>query len=135
MKSKLRLLLEEFLPPEQIDQIETRAKELSIRVKVGKPKGKWNRETLAKLLTERGDICRHCNRDSSQAKLTLDHVIPKKMLVEMGLEEFFEDEENLEIICHDCNSAKGSDLDFENPRTIALLEKYLKVMKGRMSGH
>ena len=131
MKSNLRTLLEEFLPEELIDSIDTRAKEMDLIVKVRKIKGRWHRETFQKLIKEHGEYCRYCNVSGKETKLTLDHIVPKKMLLDMGLDEFYEDESNLEILCTKCNSNKGSQLDFSNPKTIVLLEKYLKLYKDR----
>jgi len=96
-------------------------------VKVRKLKGRWHRETLRKLIKERGDYCETCN--SHEHKLTLDHIIPKKVLLDMGLDEYYTDESNLQILCTLCNGKKGSQLDFSNPKTIVLLEKYIALYK------
>ncbi len=129
MKSNLRSLLEEFLPEELIDPISTRAKELDLTVKVRKVKGRWHRETLQKLIKERGDYCSDCKVSGKIKKLTLDHIVPKKILLDMGLDEYYDDESNLEILCSGCNGRKGSQLDFSNPKTIVQLEKYIKLYK------
>lgn len=131
MKSNLETLLEEFLPDEMIDPIVSRAKELDLTVKVRKLKGRWHRETLTKLIKNRGDYCESCQVNVHKSKLTLDHIIPKKMLLDMGLDEFYDDESNLQILCNKCNGIKGSQLDFSNPKTIVLLEKYIKLYKDR----
>ena len=129
------MLLEEFLDEQTVDTIEARAKELDLTVKVKKIKGRWHRETLQKLIKERGNKCNVCGSEGGiehhQDKLTLDHIIPKKMLLDMGLDEFYDDEENLDIACSKCNGRKGSQLDFSNPKTIALLEKYMDLYKSR----
>lgn len=131
MKSNLRTLLEEFLPDDMTETIVTRAKELDLTVKVRKIKGRWHRETLQKLIKERGNYCSNCNANGEENKLTLDHIIPKRVLLDMGLDEYYEDEDNLEILCAKCNGQKGSQLDFSNPRTIPLLEKYIGLYKNR----
>ena len=131
MKNTLRILLEEFLPDELIEPIMDRAKELDLTTKVRKMKGRWHRETLQKLIKERGDQCNYCQADSSKEKLTLDHIIPKKMLLDMGLDEFYNDESNLEVLCSKCNGRKGSQLDFGNPKTIVLLQKYINLYKDK----
>jgi len=133
MRNNLRTLLEEFLPEEMIEPINARAKELDLTVKVRKIKGRWHRETLQKLIKERSNYCSSCNAngDDELVKLTLDHIVPKKMLLDMGLDEFYDDEENLEILCSACNGRKGSQLDFSNPKTIVMLEKYMKLYKDR----
>jgi hypothetical protein len=130
-QSNLRTLLGEFLPEEMVETIATRADELDITVKVRRAKGRWNRETLRKLIKERGDHCSTCNADGSKDKLTLDHIIPKQMLLDMGLDEYYEDESNLEILCRDCNTRKAAQLDFSNPKTIIQLEKYIGLYKQR----
>lgn len=131
MKNTLRILLEEFLPDELIEPIMAKAKELDLTTKVRKVKGRWHRETLQKLIKERGDQCSYCQVDGNKEKLTLDHIIPKKMLLDMGLDDFYDDEDNLEILCSKCNSYKGSQLDFSNAKTIVLLQKYINLYKDR----
>ena len=131
MKSNLRILLEEFLDDSIIVTIETRAKELDLTVKVRKIKGRWHRETLKKLIKDRDDKCQLCGIQGEEVKLTLDHIIPKKMLLDMGLDEYYDDEANLDVVCAKCNARKGSQLDFSNPKTIALLEKYMDLYQSR----
>lgn len=125
------MLLEEFLPEEMIDPILARADEMELTTKVKKLKGRWHRETLRKLIKERGNHCSSCQVSGDDSKLTLDHIIPKTMLMDMGLDEFYDDESNLEILCVKCNSRKGSQLDFNNPKTISQLEKYMAIYKDR----
>jgi len=130
-KSNLRSLLDEFLPEDQASAIEARANEMELVVKVRKAKGRWHRETLRKLIKERGNHCSSCNLHGDKDMLTLDHVIPKSMLLDMGLEEFYDDESNLEILCRKCNIRKASQLDWSNPKTVVQLEKYIKLYKDR----
>ena len=129
MKNNLETLLEEFLPGELIEPIVTRAKELDLTVKVRKLKGRWHKETLRKLIKVRGNHCQTCDINGNKEKLTLDHIIPKKILLDMGLEDYYTDESNLQILCVKCNGKKGSQLDFSNPKTIILLEKYISMYK------
>ena len=129
MKSNLTTLLEEFLPEELVEPIVTRAKEMDLTVKVRKLKGRWHRETLQKLIKVRGNHCETCDINGDKTKLTLDHIIPKKILLDMGLEDYYIDESNLQILCGRCNGSKGSQLDFSNPKTILLLEKYIRMYK------
>lgn len=131
MGSTLHQLLGEFLPEETLQPIMERAKQMNVTLKVKKFKGQWHRDTLAKLLKQRGEECSYCDVHGDAEKLTLDHIIPKKVLLDMGLEDYYEDENNLEILCTRCNSRKASNLDFNNPKTIVLLEKYLALYKKR----
>jgi len=129
MKNTLRTLLEEFLPEELIEPIMSRAKTLNLTTKVRKIKGRWNKETLRKLIKEQSNRCSYCQADGNETKLTLDHIVPKAMLLDMGLEKFYEDESNLEVLCSKCNSRKGSRLNFNNPKTMIQLQKYMDACK------
>lgn len=131
MESNLQSLLEEFLDPEVAEPIIARAKELELTTKVKKLKGRWHRETLRKLIKDRGNHCESCSLayEKDNVKLTLDHIIPRKVLLDMNLEEYYKDESNLQILCSKCNGKKASQLDFSNPKTIALLEKYIALYK------
>lgn len=130
-QSNLRTLLSEFLDPDMVETVANRADELDITVKVRRAKGRWNRETLRKLIKERGNHCSTCNTDGDKVKLTLDHIVPKQILLDMGLDEFYEDESNLEVLCISCNTRKAAQLDFSNPKTIIQLEKYIGLYKQR----
>jgi len=129
MKNNLETLLEEFLPEESYKPIIARAKELDLTVKIRQLKGRWHREVLQKLIKVRGNHCQICGIHGDKEKLTLDHIIPKKVLLDMGLEDYYVDESNLQILCVRCNGKKGSQLDFSNPKTIILLEKYISMYK------
>ncbi len=131
MNNKLKELLEEFLPPEVIYPIMERFNSMDLVIKIRKSKGRLKNEILNKLLKERSSTCVLCKVSDPEKKLTLDHIIPKKILLDMGLEEFYNDEDNFDILCRECNSRKGSQLDFSNPKTIPLLEKYMKICKER----
>jgi 5-methylcytosine-specific restriction endonuclease McrA len=128
MKSNLRRLLEEFLPDDVIDSIEQRAKEMSLKTGTVKPKGRKAKQ-MQKLLEARGRRCQICGTEDRL--LTIDHIIPKQLLLDMGLEDFFWDEDNFELMCKECNVKKSNRLDFDNSKTVALLEKYLKLFKAR----
>lgn len=68
--------------------------------------------------------CKKCNRKN---KLTLDHIIPKIILVDMGYDtQRFFDREDLQLLCRPCNAFKTGRLDFSNPETKRLLIKYLR---------
>ena len=130
MENNLKNLLEEFLDPEVAEPIVERAKKLELTTKVKKLKGRWHRETLRKLIKDRGNHCESCDTFGGKPiKLTLDHIIPRKILLDMSLEEYYKDEINLQILCARCNGKKASQLDFSNPKTIALLEKYIALYK------
>ena len=129
MKNNLATLLEEFLPEDMIGPITTKAKEMNLTLKITKLKGRWHRETLQKLIKVRSNHCQTCNVSGDKEKLTLDHIIPKKILLDMGLEDYYTDESNLQILCARCNGSKASQLDFSHPKTIVLLEKYIAIYK------
>lgn len=72
---------------------------------------------------ERLGKCEKCGRING---LTLDHIIPRELLLQMGIDE---DRaympENYQLYCKICNTFKGRQLDFANPKTKILLLKYL----------
>lgn len=131
MKETLRELLREFLSEDKTNQFLEKFYHMDLTVKLRKHKGRWNKETLNKLIKERGDICSVCKTSYVKKKLTLDHIISKEILLEMKLGEFFDDEDNLDLLCFECNGRKGSRLDFSNPKTVPLLEKYISIYKIR----
>ena len=131
MSNNLKDLLGEFLSEEDAEPIVARFKQMGLTLKVNKMKGRVHREVLNKLIKERGNMCICCKGLGDRQTLTVDHIIPKKMLLDMGLEEFFDDETNLDVLCKDCNVRKGSQLDFSNAKTIVQLEKYVDIYKER----
>ena len=131
MTNKMKALLEEYLPQDIVDPIMERFNSMDLVIKVRTTKGRKKKEVLSKLFKEHGESCSACLSRDPEKKLTLDHIIPKRILLDMGLEEFFGDEENYCILCSNCNSRKGSQLDFSNPKTIPLLEKYTDIYKRR----
>jgi len=70
-----------------------------------------------------------CARCGRKHMLTLDHIIPLQILSMMGVDtKRHWDEENNQLLCRPCNSLKGLQLDFGNPKTKILLLKYLKSL-------
>lgn len=63
--------------------------------------------------------------ESREDMLTVDHIVPKRILIDFGLttEQMFE-LKLLKILCRRCNSMKADHLDFSEPRTKEIL-KYL----------
>lgn len=97
--------------------------------KVGKKKkGRRYIETAFEIVSKRDGVeCRRCHK---KEHLTLDHIIPVWLVSQMlGLvrAELYDDYENLEILCRRCNLFKGGRLDFINPKTKPLLQKYLDL--------
>lgn len=72
-------------------------------------------------------ICEMCHKE---APLTVDHIFPSSLLAMWGLrKEIHEDGENLQLICHACQILKNSRFDFNNPKTIPLIERYINKIK------
>lgn len=68
--------------------------------------------------------CEKCPRNE---KLTLDHIIPVKIIKEFGIdEEKMFMPENYRVLCGVCNHYKADRLDFSDKRTKELLVKYLE---------
>ena len=70
--------------------------------------------------------CERCGRID---RLTIDHIIPKLLLAQLGVDierEF--DEENLQLYCYACNQYKNYRLDFAIPKTKELLLKYINKL-------
>ena len=81
---------------------------------------------------EEGAKCEKCEADGSSKRnsLTLDHIIPMALLEQFGCHPNYEtDEINYQVMCHRCNSFKGSRLDFGDPRTKQLLLKFINEIK------
>lgn len=135
MRNTLKLLLKDIVDESIVETIFKKALEMNLSIKIKKNKGRWHRKTLLKLIKERGNSCTYCQVKGDLEKLTLDHIVPKKILFDMRLEDFYEDESNLEILCSKCNMRKASTLDFNNPKTIILLEKYIKIYKEKLYGN
>lgn len=88
----------------------------------------FNGEMKKKLLAE-VDRCEGCGR--TDLPLTLDHIIPKALLMDFGINAYFEpDERNCRLLCQRCNSMKAHHLDLTDYRTKALLMELLKAFPG-----
>ena len=61
--------------------------------------------------------------------LTVDHIFPASLLMTWGLQEYTDEGENLQLICDACQILKKARFDFHNPRTIPLIERYLRILK------
>ena len=71
-----------------------------------------------------------CNMCHEQAELTIDHIFPASLLVKWGLQdELYNDKDNFQLICRKCQLLKKDCFDFHNPKTIYLIEKYVKRLK------
>ena len=74
-------------------------------------------------LKDQEQICAKCGR---YVFLTIDHIIPKDILRQFGVDvdmEFIE--ENLQVNCRSCNYFKGNRMDFTIPKTKELLIKLI----------
>ena len=72
-------------------------------------------------------VCTKCKRTT---RLTIDHIIPKDILNQFGIDvdrEFWKD--NLQVNCQICNQYKGNRLDLSNPKTIILLKELIKLIE------
>lgn len=65
-----------------------------------------------------------CPRCKQRKTLTKDHIIPQAILRAMGMTN--NDPCNLQWLCERCNVTKGSQLDPKNPKTLPLMEYYLR---------
>ena len=65
-----------------------------------------------------------CTRCGATTGLTKDHIIPLAVLRAMGME--YNDRDNFQAMCKQCNLIKGSLLDPKNPKTIPLLQMYIE---------
>ena len=72
-----------------------------------------------------------CDRCSSTQNLTIDHIVPRSLLLDMGFEPDGKDfdEDNLTCLCKRCNQFKSNHLDFSNPKTKPLLIKYVNKIE------
>lgn len=67
-----------------------------------------------------------CDRCGSMKNLTIDHIVPRKILIELGFDwetEFLP--ENIRPLCKPCNSYKTDRLDITLPETKQVLLKLL----------
>lgn len=71
-----------------------------------------------------------CERCHKLREITIDHVIPKHLLEQLGLfDEVVNWTENYELVCLACNRFKGGQIDLANPKTIPLLEEVINRVK------
>lgn len=69
--------------------------------------------------------CEKCQTNTFP--LTLDHIIPRSILADFGINPTtYTDERNFRLLCQLCNSLKSHHLDFTDPRTKILLEEFLQ---------
>jgi len=88
-------------------------------------KGKHNTK-LFEWQKKKYGICSKCGKEK---ELSVEHIIPKFLLEQLGLEdEIVNDEENFDHYCFACNRFKGSRIDLTHPRTIILLKKYINKL-------
>lgn len=67
-----------------------------------------------------------CEKCGSEKNLTLDHIVPKNILMSMGIDPTTEVvDENYQILCNMCNVFKSARLDFSNKKTKQILLKLL----------
>lgn len=77
-------------------------------------------------LIRSGGVCRRCSRKDM---LTVDHLIPRILLAQFGVDverEFLPD--NLILLCRPCNSLKSGNLDFSFPETKTVLLELLNKL-------
>ena len=86
---------------------------------------KYNKELeqRKKEIIAKAGCCEKCGRKNN---LTIDHIIPLLLLKQFGFsdEQTF-DEMNFQVLCGICNTFKSNQLDFVDPRTKAILLRYL----------
>lgn len=74
-----------------------------------------------------GAVCAKCGDDGSKFYLTIDHIIPKFILQQLGVNlKVHFDPYNLQVLCKRCNIIKGCRLDIHNELTKPLLLRYIK---------
>lgn len=79
--------------------------------------------SIIKKALEEKSPCLRCGRTDKQ---TLDHLVPRSILEQFGIEwdkELLED--NYQILCRACNNLKSNHLDFSNPKTKEILLKLI----------
>jgi len=79
-----------------------------------------------RIKTESPQVCNKCGKTEN---LTLDHIVPKDMLITFGANPNIEViEDNYQILCHMCNMFKGNKLDFSNKQTKVILLRLLEKL-------
>lgn len=75
-----------------------------------------------------------CERCHKVREVTIDHIIPKHLLEQLGLfDEVVNWLENYELLCLACNRFKGGQIDMANPKTISLLNEVVNKIN-RLNG-
>ena len=127
--NNLEKLLSEFLDDNLIKMISLKANQLGIKISFKKSLA--NKRTLKEELAKRdGCKCMKCGDVFDIKLLTVDHIIPKHILFSLELLDYSE-QDNFELLCHECNVRKAAQLDFTNQRTIPLLRKFLDLYEER----
>lgn len=67
-----------------------------------------------------------CAKCGSTENLTVDHIISKAFLATLGLRHIANIDGNIQVLCFDCNSVKGSLILPDSPKTSGLLEYYVE---------
>lgn len=76
-----------------------------------------------------------CVRCGSHDNLTVDHIVPKSIMVNLLLgiktenEIQFDDDGNFQFLCERCNKIKSDWLELKNPRTYEILENAIRKAK------
>lgn len=84
-------------------------------------------EAIRRKLITPDSVCEKCQRKNN---LSIDHIVPFTLLEQFGLNaEYFIDEENFAVLCRGCNGLKSARLDFSNPKTKPLLQKYVALIE------
>lgn len=72
---------------------------------------------------------RECVRCKRVREVTVDHIIPKHLLEQLGLfEEVVNWPENYELMCMACNRFKSGQIDMANPKTVPLLKEIINKL-------
>jgi len=89
-----------------------------MKYRKGTPLGVWQEKKFG--------TCQKCNKEKD---LTVEHIIPEHILLELGLtKEIYYDEENFAHYCHACNHFKSGRIDVSHPKTKGLLLKYINLL-------
>ena len=77
-------------------------------------------------LDEQKKSGRKCDRCGTEKDLTVDHIIPESLLVQLGLEPRVSYvPQNYGVLCRRCNLFKANRLDYANPKTKPLLKEFV----------
>ncbi len=98
-----------------------------IKMKILNKLAKLKKESVSYLFTK----YKKCTKCSDKSRLTVEHIIPVRVLKEMG---FYSIEtynhkihkRNLTVLCYSCNTKKGDSVDLTDPKIRKLLAWYLK---------